>query len=176
MPFRGELLRSFMRRTPQPVVVATARGRDEIRGITIGSFASVSLNPPLVSFNIGKQARMHTVALQAETFNIHLIAEEDAHYCNHFAAPNLTGAEQFEAVDHALDETGTPVLADALAVLRCAPVHFIDTADHTLIIAEVAAAEWRREGSPVLYFDGLYRSVGAVVEVRTDEPVPKARA
>ena len=97
-PSHGEAFRSAMRRVPAVVTIVTAARGEEIRGITIGSFTSVALEPPLISFNVGKEARMHGVITTASHFAVHLISQQQTHLCEHFATPDLTSAEQFGTV------------------------------------------------------------------------------
>lgn len=170
----GEALRGAMRRVPSPVVVVTAAGEEEARGITIGSFTSVSLEPPLISFNVGRDTRMFGVITAAARFAVHLLSEEQAHLCNRFALPDLSGAAQFEEVPHRLDEQGTPVLEDVLAVLHCRRYAVYDAGDHVILLGEVVEIEQVSEGEPILYYNRDYRSVGEAVRVSLLEPVNRA--
>lgn len=171
MQIDGEVLRSVMRRVPSPVVVVTARGDREVRGITIGSFTSVSLDPPLICFNVSHGSQMHAVITSAGHFNVHFIGDARATLCNHFAAADLSGAEQFAAVDHFEDLHGVPVLKEASAVLQCSPRHLYEAGDHTIVVGQVEEVGILNEReSPVIYFDRNYRSVGSVVCSRTDLP------
>ena len=167
-PIDGEMLRTVMRRVPSPVTVVTAAGAEEMRGITIGSFTSVSLDPPLVSFNVAKEAQMHDVLLGAAHFVVHVLTDEQAHLSDHFAVPDVSGAEQFADVDYRLDEAhGTPVLDDVVARLDCTPYAFYEAGDHTIVVGEVTALDVNPTAGPVLYFDRRYCSVGEEVKLLT---------
>lgn len=167
----GEALRGVMRHVPSPVVVVTAAGEEEARGITIGSFTSVSLEPPLISFNVGRDTRMFGVITAARRFAVHLLGEEQAHLCNRFALPDLSGAAQFEDVPHQVDSEGTPVLKDVLAVLHCSRYAVYDAGDHVILLGEIVGIAQVREGAPILYYNRDYRSVGEAVRVSLLEPV-----
>ena len=160
----GALLRTVMRRVASPVTVVTARAGDERRGITIGSFTSVSLDPPLISFNVERIAQMHPVLLAAERFNVHVLTNEQAHLSNHFALPDLSGETQFAGLDVRPDAHGTPLLPEALAVLACTPYGFYEAGDHTIVVGEVEAVAMVEDEVPLLYFDRRYVSVGDEVE------------
>ncbi len=163
-----------MRRVPSPVTVVTAVGAGERRGITIGSFASVSLDPPLVSFNVGKDAQMHPVIEAADHFNVHVLTDTQGYLCNHFALPDTTPAQQFENVSFRLDAQGTPVLDAVLTVFFCKKYALYDAGDHTLVVGEVLRIEEAPEGQPILYFDRSYRSVGEEVRSSLFAPVKRA--
>lgn len=169
----GGRLRAVMRRVPSPVTVVTAAARGEVRGITIGSFTSVSLDPPLVSFNVGREAQMHGVITSAERFAVHVLSEAQAHLSDHFAFPHRTGAEQFADVRHEVDAYGTPVLDGVLAVLYCRPYAFFEAGDHSVVIGEVMDVEADAEGGPVLYYNRSYRGVGGELEAELFAPVKR---
>ena len=170
----GETFRSIMRRVPSPVVVITARGESEVRGITIGSFSSVALSPPLVSFNVAQDARMYDVMESCERFAVHVLGEHQAHLAKQFAIPGLTGAEQFETVPHARDEWGTPILDGVSAVLHCTPHDAVSAGDHILYIGRVRDVEARPDAGAVLYYKSGYRGVGS--ELPSTELAPVNRA
>ena len=70
----GETLRQVMRRVPSPVTVVTAASAEEVRGITIGSFTSVALEPPLVCFNVNHAAEMHNLPLAAPRYAVQVLS------------------------------------------------------------------------------------------------------
>ena len=167
----GEMLRAAMRRVPSPVTVVTAADAGEMRGITIGSFTSVSLAPPLISFNVALASRMHPLITRTARFAVHILAEAQAPLSDHFALPNRTSAEQFEGVDYRLGEAGTPLLAGVLAIFHCARYAVYPAGDHVLVIGEVQAVDRLEDGTPLLYFDRSYRNVGAPVKRSLFAPV-----
>ena len=169
-------LRAVMRRVPAPVTVLTASANGVSRGMTVGSFTSVSLDPVLVSFNVGKTSSMHETITSADYMVAHLLTEHQAHLSEHFARPDLTSEEQFANVSHSLLEDGTPILSDTLAYVKCRKIAEYEAGDHCLIVAEVLSIVNQQGGEPLLYYDTHYRAVGkirdAVEEVET--PSPKA--
>ncbi|MDX1548725.1 MAG: flavin reductase family protein [Rhodothermales bacterium] len=169
----GQALRQAMRRIPSPVTVVTAAGEGEVRGITIGSFTSVSLDPPLISFNVDQAAQMHPLIMQAERFAVHVLTEAQAHLSNHFAVKDRTGAEQFAAVPYRLDAHGTPILEDVLAVFHCTRYAVYPAGDHSLILGAVYRIEEGGAAGPILYFDRSYRRIGGEAEVRSFSTVKR---
>ena len=168
MPVRssitGEDLRSVMQRVPSPVTVVTAAGHAEARGATIGSFTSVSLDPPLVSFNVEKESQMHAVLAETSHFAVHLLADRQSELCQHFAVPDQSGADQLETVAYRTDAHDTPVLEAAPAVLHCQWHGAFGAGDHRIIVGRVTQLEDRGEARPLLYYDRDYRSVSAPAE------------
>lgn len=161
-------LRALMRAAPQLVTVVTARGPDGPRGITVSSFISVSLAPPLVLVSISKSSPAHE-AIAAGRFRVHLLAADQAAVSGHFARPGLSAEEQFageyrEAVS-AGGEGGPPRLRGCLGAIECEKVAAYDGGDHTLFLGGVQEVSLdRSEVEPLLYFSRGYRRVGAPVE------------
>lgn len=160
-PVDGAALRAVMRHVPSPVTVVTLAGADGPRGVTIGSFVSVSLDPPLVSFNVRIDGTIHPHLLEAERFNIHILHAGQAALSNRFARPDATSEEQFEGLDYRQEPGMPPVLTDALAVFHCRPFALHPAGDHTLVLAEVEAIDAREEEMvPLLYYRQSYRVPG----------------
>ena len=161
-------LRALMRAAPQLVTVVTARGPDGPRGITVSSFISVSLAPPLVLVSISKSSPAHA-AIAAGRFRVHLLAADQAADSGHFARPGLSSDEQFagryrEAVS-AGGEGGPPRLRGGLGAIECEKVAAYDGGDHTLFLGGVREVSLdRSEAEPLLYLSRGYRRVGAPVE------------
>lgn len=166
--------RASMRQVPSPVVVVTARGPQEARGITIGSFSSVALDPPLVSFNVALESRFYEVMERCDRFAVHVLGENQAHLAKQFAVPNLSGPEQFEAVPHVRDAHGTPVLEGGSAVLHCQPHDSLPAGDHRLYVGLVAEVEERADRGAVIYYKSDYRGAGR--ELRSTRLAPVNRA
>ena len=156
-----EDLKAVMRRVPAAVTVVTAGSGDEARGMTVGSFTSVSLEPLLVSFNVGKIAAMKAVLIESDHFYVHLLEENQEEISNTFALPDLTGAEQFSDVAHKRDEEGTPILIDTLAYIRCEKIAVYDAGDHCLIIGQVEDILHQKQGHPLVYYERGYRTVSS---------------
>jgi flavin reductase (DIM6/NTAB) family NADH-FMN oxidoreductase RutF len=164
--------RAVMRHVPSPVVVVTADGATEARGITIGSFTSVNLDPPLICFNVGKQSQMKGVMESCDRFCVHILGEGQAYLAKHFAAPDLTGAEQFESVPHRRDAYGTPVIDGVTGTLHCVPHDAIDAGNHTVYVGRVVDVNVVTEdGGAVLYYQRSYRGVGKELRSSLLSPV-----
>lgn len=172
-PVDGSIFRSIMRRVPSPVVVVTAQGAEEARGITIGSFTSVALEPPLVSFNVGRASRMYEVMDSCSRFAVNVLSENQVHLAKRFAVPGLKGAEQFEAVSYRHNSEGTPVLDGVTARLHCTPHDSIAAGDHVLFIGLVVSVDEQRDQGAVLYYQSSYRGVGSELPSTELSPVKR---
>lgn len=160
----GEALRSALRSVPSPIVVVTVQTDAEPRGATIGSFASVSLDPPLVSFNVTHATRLHDALAASHALAIHFLAANQADIATRFAIPDLDGAKQFAPFDHQLDGVQPPLLYGVLSTLLCTIASTVEAGDHTVVIASVDSILPGRDASPLLYYEQSYRGIGAPVE------------
>lgn len=169
----GAELRSALRHVPSPIVVVTAKGREETRGITIGSFTSVALDPPLVSLNVGRESRMYPVMESCSAFAVNVLGEEQAHLAKRFAIPGISGPQQFEAVSYRLDDQGTPFLEGVTAHLTCVPHDSITAGDHVIYVGLVVDVEKSDDRGAILYYQSTYRGVGSELRSREVSPVKR---
>lgn len=155
-------LRDVMRTFPQGVVVVTADGGDGARGITVSSFLSVSLTPPLVLVSIMREARAYE-AIDAGRFVVNVLGDAQGVVSDRFATPNLTSEQQFDGIAR----HGTPARIDGcLGYLECRVTERIAVADHTLFVGEVEKAELGVEGKPLVFYARQYWGLEAVVHDR----------
>ena len=157
----GEALRSVMRVFPQGVVVVTTALSDgEPRGVTVSSFMSVSLEPPLIVVCIMKKAQAHAAIESAGSFTVNILAEDQGALSDHFATPNLTSAEQFATVPHEARSGQPPLLSGSVAYLDCSVADKITQGTHTLFVGDVRAGKVLREGRPLIFYSRRYWGVG----------------
>jgi flavin reductase (DIM6/NTAB) family NADH-FMN oxidoreductase RutF len=123
-------------------------------GITVNSFASVSLEPPLVLWCIDRRSRRYPAFASAPGFTVSILA------AGHKAvSARLAGAGEHSLDGIALMETelGPPALADSLAVFECARASVQDAGDHAILIGRVLRfARHEGAGAPLVYFRGRY--------------------
>lgn len=155
----ADALRAVMRRLPSPVTVVTTACDGEVRGITIGSFTSASLEPALVTFNVSRKSPMLGLLERAEEFVVHFLRDSQSLMSEHFAVPDRTGQEQFATVEHTLSANGVPLIDGVLARLSCSVEAVYDAGDHAVILGLVRETAELSLGKPLLYFDRGYRSV-----------------
>lgn len=125
------------------------------QGMTVNSFTSVSLEPPLILVCIDRRTSILRHFRLAARFAVNVLAEEHQPLSARFA---LSGLDRFEGVEWTRGHTGAPVLPDMLASLECAVVQMVDAGDHVVVIGEALHATWR-EGKPLLYFNSSYRKL-----------------
>ena len=156
----GDDFRRVMRHVPSPVMVLTFTTSNGPHGVTIGSFASVSLKPPLVSFNLMNEGSSAESIRDASHFAIHVLRNDQVSISEWFAKPDVPNSMQFESIDYGYAPEGVPILDDCLATLVCKQYDLMTAGDHTVILGEVLRADVLNPSKPLLYFQRSYHEIG----------------
>ena len=151
---------------PTGVVVVTAvdaAGRPT--GMTIGSFGSVSLDPPLIAYFPIRGSRTFERIRTAETFCVNILASDQEELCRRFAA----GPRDFTGVAWTRTRTGAPLLEGTVGWIECTAHDVREAGDHYLVLGRVTDLGVSRPVQPLLFFQGGYgrftpRSLVAVPE------------
>lgn len=153
-PAEPRLLRDALGRFATGVTVVTAReeGGGAPVGITVNSFASVSLDPALVLWSAARSSMRHRHFSSAPAFAIHVLHAGQKGLAERFTR---TGAG-FDGLAYQFNDAGVPLLGDVLARFECVTEATHEGGDHTIIIGLVTRFMLRREGLPLTYFAGRY--------------------
>jgi flavin reductase (DIM6/NTAB) family NADH-FMN oxidoreductase RutF len=171
-PIGPELFRGVMRRWTSGVTVATLRVGEEVRGITMSSFISVSLDPPLVLISIDKRARSHELAVRAGRYCVHLLAEDQRLLSDRFAGRRPGEHARFDDCSSRTTPTGEPILDGCLGFFDCRVVAVHDAGDHTLFIGQIESGEVGPPKAPLVFFDARYRRLAPPNPLEEAELIP----
>jgi len=153
----GDALRLAMRRVPAPVTVVTGRStQGQIGAATIGSFTSVSLTPPLVSFNVFRGSALNAALDVGAGFVVHVLHDGQAELAARFAHPDLSVEDRLRLSGVPKDEHAAPVLPDALTRLHGIVRSRLLAGDHHLYLGEITRVEGPLDGDPLVYLDRTY--------------------
>jgi flavin reductase (DIM6/NTAB) family NADH-FMN oxidoreductase RutF len=132
------------------VTVLTCRSGDQVHGMTVNAFMSVSLRPPLVLVSIDRRARMSNLLHEGTRFAVNVLEAGQAQLSDHFAGRAAGDVEpRFELVHD------TPLVEGALAHLVARIVRSYWGGDHSLFLGQVEYARYG-EGEPLLFHGGRY--------------------
>jgi flavin reductase (DIM6/NTAB) family NADH-FMN oxidoreductase RutF len=151
-------LRALMGRFATGVTVVAARHGPLLAGMTANAVASISIDPPLMMASVGRRAETHTAIVGSHAFALSVLADDQQALAECFALP--TTAEKLKGFCGAAwheAETGSPILEGAIAFFDCRIVASHGAGDHTIFIGEIAAAGYREDASPLLWFGSRYR-------------------
>ncbi|MDA4129022.1 MAG: flavin reductase family protein [Thaumarchaeota archaeon] len=152
-------LKGLMRVFPQGVTVITTSHRRKLHGVTVSSFASVSLKPPLVLVSLSKETPSHLALTESEHFTVNLLASNQAQVSERFAGRSGSQSDKFEGIGYGIGSNGCPVLNGSSGFIECSKWGTYDGGDHTLILGEVTNAEAREELLPLIYYKRQYTTV-----------------
>ena len=133
-------------------------------GMTVGSFLSVSLDPPLVAFLPAKSSGTWPRIERTGRFCANILAHDQIDHCTAFFSRDAT--DRFAGIDFRLSITGAPILTDCLAWTDCAIEAVHEAGDHWMVIGRVTDLAVERSGDPLLFYQGRYRELSPHPEDR----------
>jgi flavin reductase (DIM6/NTAB) family NADH-FMN oxidoreductase RutF len=144
-------------------VVTTKDASGELAGLTVNSFTSLSLSPPLVLWNLARSAASFKVFESCSHFVVNVLAENQMHLSERFAQ---SGGDKFSSVAWREGIAAMPLLDDVAASFTCRATVRYPGGDHVILIGEVLAHH-QSERAPLLYARGRY--------CRLNEEKPRSR-
>lgn len=146
-------LRKAFGRFATGVTVITTRGPGgRLEGLTANSFASVSLDPPLVLWSLRRDARSAPSFIEHPNFAVNVLAADQQALARRFSLP---ADDKFNGVEAKLGAGGCPLIAGAIAHFECARETTVPGGDHIVFIGRVLAAA-HRDGEPLIFANGGY--------------------
>jgi flavin reductase (DIM6/NTAB) family NADH-FMN oxidoreductase RutF/DNA-binding IclR family transcriptional regulator len=148
------VFREVMGHYPTGVTVVTGIADDgEPIGMVVGTFASVSLDPPLVSFMPTTGSFTFARLRTATSYCINVLAHDQMDLCRLMAVPR---PGKFDDVGWSMSPAGAPVLDDAVAHIHCTSDQTIEAGDHFIELCRVDDMAVNRPVTPLLFFQGGY--------------------
>ncbi len=154
MPVDQDTFRALLGRFPSGVTVVTTRDADGVpHGMTVSSFCSVSLEPPLILVCIEKVASMHDLLVESQAFAVNVLADHQEFLSRRFSDEGV--AARFDGIGWSGGPAG-PVIDDVHAIIECRKVFSQPAGDHTIIVAEVVGGSASNDNSPLAYYRSGY--------------------
>jgi flavin reductase (DIM6/NTAB) family NADH-FMN oxidoreductase RutF len=150
-------LREVMRQWATGVTVVTSSHAGVQHGMTVSSFTSVSLEPPLVLVSLELSSRTHRLVSQAGAFAVVILAEDQQAVAERFSGGVPDYEDRFAGFAVEATPAGLPIPAGCLAWLECEVVGQHEAGNHTLFIGKVEAAQSIRQHGPLMYYNRGYR-------------------
>jgi 3-hydroxy-9,10-secoandrosta-1,3,5(10)-triene-9,17-dione monooxygenase reductase component len=139
---------------PTGVSAITAIGEDgQPVGMIVGTFTSVSLDPPLVGFLPDRSSTSWPQIESAGRFCVNVLASNQQEVCRSVSAK---GADKFVGVEFAVSDHGLPVIANAIATIECTIHSVTDAGDHFFVLGNVLHLEAKHDDDPMLFHRGRY--------------------
>jgi flavin reductase (DIM6/NTAB) family NADH-FMN oxidoreductase RutF len=155
MPIDDAQFKEAMSRFASGVTVVTTEHEGVLFGMTVASFASLSLHPPLVLVCVAKAAKSHEAIRETGKFGVSILAFSQAELSGRFASKT---EDKFAGVSYHRGENGVPLLDGAICTLECRVHEQFVSGDHSIFVGEVLEAEVS-EGAPLAYYRSAYREI-----------------
>jgi len=121
-------------------------------GLTVNSFTSLSLNPPLVIVCVDKTVDCYSCFDDSKVFAVNVLNEDQEELSRRFATKGL---EKFEGIQWRMGENGSPLLDGVIGAIECKVTQSYEGGDHTIFLGEILSATAKGD-RPLLFFKGKY--------------------
>ena len=159
MSINQNQLRKVMRRWTSGVTVVAVSHNGRMHGMTVSSFTSVSLEPPLVTISLMNDSRSLDMIARSKSFAITILSNEQTEVSKVFAGQVGDDEDRFAGIETIKFVTGSPLIKGGLAFFDCKVFEIYEFATNSLIIGEVIAADIGENEKPLLYFDQQYHQL-----------------
>jgi flavin reductase (DIM6/NTAB) family NADH-FMN oxidoreductase RutF len=159
MTFDPENLRVVMRSWTTGVALVTAAFEGRRHGMTVSSFTSVAMEPPLVLVCINTASRTHDLIQGSGRFAVAVLAEEQEAVASRFAGGHNNPEDRFAGLPVIDTQSGCPLPVGSLAYVDCELAARHPAGTSTIFVGQVTAAEVLSQGRPLLYFQKGYRRI-----------------
>ncbi len=139
------------------VTVVTTEHESKRYGLTVASFASLSLHPPLVLVCIEKSVKSHGALVASKKFGVNILGADQTEISTRFASRS---DDKFSGIATGRGELGVPLIEGALCTIECRLRDQLPGGDHSIFVGEVVDVQVR-EGAPLVYFRSGYRLINA---------------
>jgi len=165
--FESKDFREALGRFATGVTIVTAADPEGAPvGVTVSSYNSVSLDPPLVLWSLAKTSRSLDAFKEAKAYVIHVLGRHQQELALRFAK---AGADKFSGLEVGRNGEGAPLITDCAAHFECTPVHMYDGGDHVIFVGEVLRFD-KRDVAPLLFHRGQFAGVRNKPQANDDSP------
>jgi flavin reductase (DIM6/NTAB) family NADH-FMN oxidoreductase RutF len=156
--FDSRKFRQVMSQFASGVTVVTTSYEGRPQGLTVASFCSLSLDPPLVLVCIDKRSVTHDILAKAGIFAVNILESEQQDISRTFADPAMEG-RRFAEVRYRTGESGAPILEPCLASIDCRVEAMYEGGDHTIFVGRVLDLDLNEDAEPLVYFRSAYHEL-----------------
>lgn len=156
MTLDSEKLRHAMRAWTTGVAIVTSTYEGKQYGMTVNSFTSISLEPPLILVTLRKLTHTHDLVVQSGMFAVTILSAEQKELSERFAGKTPNVLDRFEGVQTERLFADIPIFKDGMAYFHCRVANSMPLGENTLFIAEVIAASGEGTGDPLVYHNREY--------------------
>ena len=155
MPIDDARFKEAMSHFASGVTIVTTEHDGTQYGMTVASFASLSLHPPLVMVCVAQKAKSHDAIHEAGLFGVSILEQSQADVSGRFASK---ADDKFAGITTRRGEHGMPLIDGAICTLECRVHSELSGGDHTIFVGEVLDSS-TSDGAPLVYYRSSYREI-----------------
>ena len=156
MTLDSEQLRRAMRAWTTGVAVVTAQHDGRRYGMTVNSFTSISLEPPLISVTLKQLTHTHELVVKSNEFSVTILGAQQKEFSDRFAGKLPHVHDRFDEIETETLSIPAPLIKGGLAYFNCRVTNAFPVGENTLFVAEVVAARGEGEGEPLVYHNRVF--------------------
>jgi len=156
MSLDSEKLRHAMRAWTTGVAIVTSIYEGQQYGMTVNSFTSISLEPPLISVTLKQLTHTHDLVVKSGMFSVTILTAAQKELSDRFAGKTPSILDRFAGVQTETISLDAPVFKDGMAYFDCRVVNSMPVGENTLFIADVLDARGEGKGEPLVYHNREY--------------------
>ncbi|MBE7410954.1 MAG: flavin reductase family protein [Leptospiraceae bacterium] len=141
------------------VTVITYPDGDKFGGITVNSFSSLSLDPPLILVCLQKSISSHNKIQEAGVFAVNILEKSQENLSNLFASRSVDKNECVNTNGYTIEKSNSPILNGCTGFLDCKVENYVEGGDHSIVIGRVIACGSSPDKRPLLYYHRKYYSI-----------------
>ncbi len=167
----AEEVRRALRQWATGVTVVSAQFQGRKHGMTVSSFTSLSLEPPLVLVSLEQSTHTHQLVQQAGHFGVTILGQSQRQISERFAGRLTESGDRFQGLETFTLVSGAPLLVQGLTWFDCRVVATYPAGTHTVFIGEVLAVRDEAKEPPLIYYNRDYREITLARRKRKAETV-----
>ena len=152
MTITDDTFKELMKRFPSGVTLITFENGGKYGGLTVSSFCSLSMNPPLILICIDKKIPSHNSLKNGSSFGVNICNSEQGKLAWDFANSNVDKNELILSLNHEVTKNKVPLLTDCLASMECIIEEAYEGGDHTIFVGQIEQGNFDEESEPLIYY------------------------
>ena len=152
MSITDDTFKELMKRFASGVTLITFENEGKYSGLTVSSFCSLSMNPPLILICIDKKIPSHKTLKNGASFGVNICTSEQGKLAWDFANSNIDKNELILSQNHRITDNKVPLLNDCLASMECKIKEAYEGGDHTIFVGQIENGDFDEESDPLIYY------------------------
>lgn len=136
---------------------STSLSQENLYGVTISSFSSLSLKPPMISFNLGKDSNIHDPLVNSKYFAVNILADDQIDISHKFSK---NFKNRWSGINYQEGKSGAPIIQGVKAYIECSLEAIYQGGDHSIITGKIIHLGSNKNLMPLIHFGGHYYKLG----------------